>query len=47
MDHSHDTAHHLPLAWGVIASQLPSWDVMVRPWIEMGRAFRLDRPPMG
>lgn len=47
MDHSHETGHHLPLAWGVIASQLPSWEVMLRPVIETGRAFRLDRPPMG
>jgi hypothetical protein len=46
-DHSHDTAHHLPLAWGAAMTQLPRWEVMVRPWIEMGQAYRLDRPPMG
>lgn len=47
MDHSHDTAHHLPLAWGDIPLLRPSWEVMVRPWIEMGQVYRLDRPPMG
>lgn len=47
MDHSHDIAHHLPLAWGAASPQLPAWEVMVRPWIEMGQAYRLDRPPMG
>jgi hypothetical protein len=47
MDHSHDIAHHLPLAWGTASPQLPNWEVMVRPWIELGRAYRLDRPPMG
>ena len=47
MDHSHDMAHHLPLAWGAASQQLPSWEVMVRPWVEMGQAYRLDRPPMG
>jgi hypothetical protein len=47
MDHSHDIAHHLPLVWSTSSPQLPSWEVMVRPWIEMGRAYRLDRPPMG
>ncbi|WP_210545262.1 hypothetical protein [Rhodoferax sp. PAMC 29310] len=47
MDHSHDMAHYLPLTWGAASPQLPSWEVMVRPWIEMGQAYRLDRPPMG
>ena len=47
MDHSHDTAHHVPLAWGAILQQIPSWEVAVRPWIDMGQAYRLDRPPMG
>jgi len=47
MDHSHDTAHHLPLAWGAASSPLPSWEVMMRPRIEIGQAYRLDRPPMG
>ena len=47
MDHSHDTAHHLPQAWGAVLPQLPSWEVVVRPWIDMGQADRLDRPPMG
>jgi hypothetical protein len=47
MDHSHDLAHHLHLAWGAASPKLPNWEVMVRPWIEMGQAYRLDRPPMG
>jgi hypothetical protein len=47
MDHSHDTAHHLPLVWGAMSSQLPRWEVVVRLWIELGQAYRLDRPPMG
>jgi hypothetical protein len=47
MDHSHDTAHHPPETWGAVSSQLPSWELMVWPWIEMGQAYRLDRPPMG
>ncbi len=47
MDHSHDTPHHLLFAWGALPPQLRSWEVMVRPWIEMGQAYRLDRPPMG
>ena len=46
LDHSHDTAHNLPFAWRLVSTQLPSWDVIVRPWIETGRAFRLDRPPI-
>lgn len=47
IDHSHDTAHPKLLAWDVISPQLPSWEVMVRPWIDRGQAYRLDRPPMG
>lgn len=47
MDHSHDIAHHLPLGWGTASPQLASWEIMVRPWIELGQAYRLDRPPMG
>jgi hypothetical protein len=47
MDHSHDTAHPLLLAWAVISSQRPGWEVMVRPRIDMGQAYPLDRPPMG
>jgi hypothetical protein len=47
MDHSHDIAHHLLLECGTASPQLPSWEVMVRPWIEMGQAYRLDRPPTG
>lgn len=47
MDHSHDIAHHLALAWGAGSPQLASWEVVVRPWMDMGQAFRLDRPPMG
>jgi hypothetical protein len=47
MDHSHDTAHHPPRTLGAVVSPLPSWEPMVRPRIELGLAFRLDRPPMG
>lgn len=47
MDHSHDTPHHLLFAWGAPLPQLRSWELMVRPWIEMGQAYRLYRPPMG
>ena len=46
-DHSHDKAHVLPVAWSSAAPQLPSWRVLVRPWIEMVQASRLERPPMG
>lgn len=46
MDHSHDTAHHLPLAWGAVMPQLPIWEAAVQPRIDMGQAYRLDRPPM-
>lgn len=45
-DHSHDKAHALPVAWGSASPQLPSWRVVVRPWIEMIQASRLERPPM-
>lgn len=47
IDHSHDKAHALPVAWGSATPQLPSWRVRVRPWIEMVQASRLERPPMG
>ena len=46
-DHSHDKAHALPVAWRSVAPQLPSWFGLVRPWIEMVQASRLERPPMG
>lgn len=47
LDHSHDTPHALPVAWSSAVPQLPSWRVLVRPWIEMVQASRLERPPMG
>ena len=46
-DHSHDKAHALSAAWHSAAPQLPGWFGLVRPWIEMVQASRLDRPPMG
>lgn len=46
-DHSHDKAHALPAAWSSSAPQLPGWFGLVRPWIEMVQASRLERPPMG
>ena len=46
-DHSHDKAHALPVAWRSAAPQLPGWFGLVRPWIEMVQASRLERPPMG
>jgi hypothetical protein len=46
-DHSHDKAHTLPVAWSSAAPQLPGWFGLVRPWIEMVQASRLERPPMG
>lgn len=46
-DHSHDKAHALPVAWNSLALQLPGWFGVVRPWIEMVQASRLERPPMG
>ena len=46
-DHSHDNAHALPVAWSSVAPQLPGWFGLVRPWIEMVQASRLERPPMG
>jgi len=46
-DHSHDKAHALPALWSSVAPQLPGWFGLVRPWIEMVRASRLERPPMG
>lgn len=47
LDHSHDTLHALPVAWTSPAPQLSGWWVLVRPWVEMVRASRLERPPMG
>lgn len=46
-DHSHDKAHALPAIWRSAAPQLPGWFGLVRPWIEMVQASRLERPPMG
>ena len=46
-DHSHDKAHALPVAWRSTAPQLPGWFGLVRPWVEMVQASRLERPPMG
>jgi hypothetical protein len=47
MDHSHDKAHALSVAWRTAAQQPSSWLLSVRPWIEMVEASRLERPPMG
>lgn len=46
VDHSHDKAHALPVSWRAASPQMPSWCVLVRPWIEMVHASRLERPPM-
>ena len=46
-DHSHDKAHVLPALWSSAAPQLAGWFGLVRPWIEMVQASRLERPPMG
>lgn len=46
-DHSHDTAHAVPVVWSSPLPLLPNWWVLVRPWIEMVRPSRLERPPMG
>lgn len=46
-DHSHDKAHALPVAWSSAAPQLPRWRGLIRPWIEMVQASRLERPPIG
>lgn len=46
-DHSHDKAHALPVAWSSAAPQLPGWRGLIRPWIEMVQASRLERPPIG
>jgi hypothetical protein len=46
-DHSHDKAHVLPVAWRSPAPQPAGWRVLVRPWIQMVQASRLERPPMG
>lgn len=47
MDHSHDIAHHLFLAWSAASPQPFSWEKAVRPWTDLGQTYRLDRPPMG
>jgi ABC-type nickel/cobalt efflux system permease component RcnA len=47
MDHSHDKAHALSVAWRTATPQPSSWLLLVRPWIEMVEASRLERPPMG
>ena len=47
MDHSHDKAHALSVAWRMATPQPSRWLLSVRPWIEMVEAFRLERPPMG
>jgi len=46
-DHSHDKAHVLPALWSSAAPLLAGWFGLVRPWIEMVQASRLERPPMG
>jgi hypothetical protein len=46
-DHSHDKAHVLSVAWRSAVPQPPGWQGLVRPWIEMVEASRLERPPMG
>ena len=45
-DHSHDTAHALPVIWSLAPPPLSTWWMLVRPWIEMVQTFRLERPPM-
>ena len=47
MDHSHDKAHALPVAWSSAVPHPPGWRVRVRPWIEIIEASRLERPPIG
>jgi hypothetical protein len=47
MDHSHDKAHALSVAWRTAAQQPSNWLLSVRPWIEMVKVSRLERPPMG
>jgi hypothetical protein len=47
MDHSHDKAHALSVAWRTAEQQPSSWLLSVRPWIEMVKVSRLERPPMG
>jgi hypothetical protein len=47
MDHSHDKAHALAVAWRTATPQPSSWLLSVRLWIEMVEASRLERPPMG
>lgn len=46
-DHSHDNSHALPITWSSTATLLRSWQLKVRPWVEMVQASRLERPPMG
>ena len=47
MDHSHDTTHHLSLAWDAMPPNRPSWVVFAPAWSDTGQIYRLDRPPMG
>lgn len=47
VDHSHDKAHALPVAWSSAAPQLLGWRGLIRRWIEMVQASRLERPPIG
>ncbi len=47
VDHSHDKAHALPVAWSSGAPQLPGWWGLVQPRIAVVQASRLERPPMG
>ena len=46
-DHSHDNSHALPIVWSSTATLVRSWQLQVRPWVEMAQASRLERPPMG
>jgi hypothetical protein len=46
-DHSHDNPNTLPIMWSSTAMLHRSWQLQVLPWIEMVRASRLERPPMG
>ena len=46
-DHSHDKVHAPPVTWTVAAPQLPVWIGQAMLRIEMIKASRLERPPMG
>jgi hypothetical protein len=45
VDHSHDTAHVLPMAWPSIAPHPPAWAGLERALRETVRSARLERPP--